>query len=58
MERINDDMLIVVICQEYGWTYEQYMSQPFWFIRLVQEKMSRDSKERNRANKKAGGSRW
>jgi len=32
-------MEVVSICQEMGWTYEEYMSQPNWFLELVKEKL-------------------
>ena len=42
-------MQIVAICQEFGWTYQEYMSQPSWFLTLIREKMVRDNKEQERA---------
>jgi len=38
-------MLIVHVCQEYGWDYETYMRQPSWFIELIFKKMEIDSKK-------------
>jgi hypothetical protein len=37
-------MLTAEICQAYGWTYEQYQSQPEFFITLIKEKIRVDRK--------------
>ena len=29
--------LIAVLCKEMGWTYEEYLSQPTWFILVLLE---------------------
>lgn len=42
---MNGPMQMIAICQEFGWTYEEYQSQPDWFLRLIREKMIRDNKE-------------
>lgn len=46
-------MLMVAICQEFGWTYQEYMNQPNFFLTLIREKMVRDNKERELELKKA-----
>lgn len=38
-------MLVVAICQEFGWTYQEYMNQPITFIALIKEKMSIDTQK-------------
>jgi hypothetical protein len=35
-------MLIVSICERFGWTYQEYMDQPLWFIDLLLAKMDID----------------
>ncbi len=50
--KIDEVMFIAVTCQEYGWTYQEYMSQPIWFIELVRQKMVIDSKNHEMAMKK------
>lgn len=45
-------MLMVTICEAYCWTYDEYVNQPLWFITLIKEKMVRDNKERELANKR------
>lgn len=37
-------MLIVSICQEFGWTYDEYMDQPDYFVQAIREKLVRDRK--------------
>jgi len=49
-------MQIVSICQEMGWTYQEYMIQPVWFIDLLKDKLQIDSdnikKQTRRAKRK------
>jgi hypothetical protein len=40
---LPDELLAVLLCQEFGWDYETYLNQPVWFIRLIFAKMSIDS---------------
>ncbi len=37
-------MIVLEICKEYGWTYDEYMHQPSWFTELAIQKMIIDSK--------------
>lgn len=39
-------MLMVVICEMYGWTYQEYQDQPTFFLQLIKEKLLRDNKEK------------
>jgi hypothetical protein len=52
MGKVNEHMLIVTICQEFKWTYNEYMDQPLWFLTLIREKMMRDNKEQEMAQKR------
>lgn len=45
-------MLIVTICEMYGWTWDEYHNQPSFFIEAVREKIVRDNKEREMEAKK------
>lgn len=45
MGKMNGDMLMVAICQEFKWDYHTYMMQPDWFVSIIKEKMIRDNKE-------------
>jgi len=45
-------MQMVSICQEMGWTYQEYMKQPVWFVNLLMDKLGIDSENiRKRINK-------
>lgn len=44
MGKADPLMQMVTICQEFGWTYEEYQNQPNFFIELIREKMKRDNK--------------
>lgn len=41
--KLDLEMQIVVMCETFGWTYQQYIEQPTWFIELIREKMKIDS---------------
>lgn len=45
MGRTDALMLMVTICQEFGWTYDEYMQQPQYFLELLLEKMKCNQKE-------------
>lgn len=53
MGRMDASMLMVAICQEFHWTYDEYMSQPNYFLALIKEKLIRDRKEEELAAKQA-----
>lgn len=36
-------MQMVVICQTFGWTYQEFMQQPTFFVDLIREKMRIDA---------------
>lgn len=45
-------MIAVVICEKMGWRYEDYLSQPNWFVELLIEKIRIDAKKEKEANRK------
>ena len=51
MGRMDELMQMVAICELYHWTYQDYTSQPTYFIQLIKEKMVRDNKARQQASK-------
>ena len=53
MGKADQLMQMVAICQEFGWTYEEYMRQPNFFLSLIREKLIRDNKEQEMQIKKA-----
>jgi hypothetical protein len=48
-------MLIVSICERLGWTYQDYMNQPVWFIDLLLAKMDIDHQRAEKRIKKSNG---
>lgn len=48
MGKMDASMQIVAICQEFGWTYGEYLQQPTWFLTLIREKLTRDQKDQER----------
>lgn len=50
---MDEAMQMVAICQEFGWTYEQYQNQPAYFLTLIREKMVKDNKRQEMEAKKA-----
>lgn len=47
-------MLVAEICKEYGWTYQEYIDQPDFFLELIKEKYRMDNKARSLELKKYG----
>lgn len=49
-------MQMVVICEMFGWTYQEFLQQPTFFIDLILEKMKIDNQrveaESRKINKK------
>ena len=45
-------MQIVVICETFGWTYDDYLNQPVFFIELIKEKMKIDAQRSLNESKK------
>lgn len=51
MGRMDRPMQMVAVMQEFGWTYDQYMSTPNYVLTLITEKMKRDRKAQELATK-------
>jgi len=45
-------MIIAEVCLQYGWTYEEYLDQPIWFIDLIVRRMEIDAKKQKAENQK------
>ena len=41
------EQLIAIVCREMGWTYEQYLDQPTWFVQMLLYAMSEEAKAIN-----------
>lgn len=52
MGRMDREMQRIAIMQEFGWTYDQFMSTPNYVIALITAKMKRDRKQQELASKK------
>jgi len=48
-----DKILISEVCQRFGWTIQEYDSQPQWFIDLIVERMIHEAEEAKRADREA-----
>lgn len=44
-------MIVAVICEKMGWTYQQYHEQPLFFTELLIRKLDIDNKKANVASK-------
>lgn len=49
------NMQIVAVCQEFKWTYFDYVNQPQWFTELARQKLVIDAKEAELQQKKHNG---
>lgn len=43
---------MVSLCEKMSWTFEEYLDQPEWFIKLLLEKMFADARHENRQARK------
>ena len=46
-------MQTVVICEMFGWTYQEFLDQPITFIQLIKEKMKIDAQREEGASNKS-----
>lgn len=51
--RLHPDMQVAMLCEKMGWTFQQYCSQPDWFIDLLLIKGNLDSQYQKREIRKA-----
>ena len=45
MGYMDKDMLIIAICEKFGWTYCEYLDQPQFLIDLIIEKIKIDNQK-------------
>jgi hypothetical protein len=45
-------MQIAAICADTGWTYQEYLSQPEWFIKILEDKYEIDAENSRKQTKK------
>ena len=46
---------IILLCKELGWTYDEYMNQPYWFVEGMEEVMRLEAKHEEKQAKKQHG---
>lgn len=49
---LDRDMQAVVICEAFGWTFQEYLDQPEFFVELIREKMKIDAQRAEKQSKK------
>lgn len=47
-------MLAAVVCERFGWTWQEYQDQPAWFNQIILSMLRQESLARIREAKKAG----
>lgn len=46
-------MFMLIICEKFGWGYDEYLTQPVWFIEALRAKMVIDNKREEIASKRS-----
>jgi hypothetical protein len=49
--RLPEEAVMVQICREMGWTYQEFQNQPSWFIDLLIELRNLEEKEHEKRMK-------
>jgi len=50
---VSDTLLMIMICHEMKWTYQEYESQPDWFIKAINQKINIEINHKNSEIKRA-----
>jgi len=48
---LPEEILIAEICEKFGWTFQEYLEQPAWFVELIVEKIKAEGEEIKRREK-------
>jgi hypothetical protein len=48
---LSEEIIIIEICEKFGWDYYQFLQQPIWFIELIIEKNKAEARELKRREK-------
>lgn len=51
---IADEMHAVLVCDKMHWTYDQFLDQPVWFIKLLSAKWVVEDEHAKKQTKKHG----
>ncbi len=49
-----EQLIMAMVCEKMGWTLEQYLCQPVWFIKTLLLKMNLDAEYSEELNKHHG----
>lgn len=52
--RLSPDLVLAMVCERTGWTYEQTLSQPVWFIKTLLLKWNLDGEHAEQLSKQHG----
>jgi len=50
---VPEEVIMVQLCREMKWTYQEFMNQPAWFIDLLLEVINMEEREKERRIKLA-----
>lgn len=50
--KADEIMFMLIICEKFGWGYDEFLSQPVWFIDALRQKMIVDNKRDEMAAKR------
>ena len=48
---LPDEMVAAIVCREFGWTWQEYESQPNWFIIVIKSYLRHEAEDIRRKNK-------
>ena len=48
---LPEEILMIEICERFGWDYYRFLNQPSWFIDLIIEKIKAEARELKRRQK-------
>jgi len=51
--KVSEELIMVQICREMHWTYQEFLEQPAWFIDLLIEILDIETREMKRKEKLA-----
>jgi len=49
---VDEEIEIIEICKQFGWTYEEYLNTPLWFLVAVKARNKTEAYFIDRENKK------
>lgn len=52
MDKLDDTMFMIDVCERFGYTYNEYLDLPVWFVELLREKARIDSIKARQARRK------